>query len=155
MGMFKLTDDADIWTLGRTTQLLTSKDLTVRGIFSEQLRTTIRRGLGAKPSYVLPPETISAFLSGSSEGGMYRVRFAQRSVANLWTLARGAARRLGVRIDVSGDVLTRLVADDISLLPKRRKKNCQSLNSMFRIRSARSSIRSFSTLLTPSLSRPL
>ena len=117
MGMFKLTDDADIWTLGRTTQLLTSKDLTVRGIFSEQLRTTIRRGLGAEPSYVLPPETISAFLSGSSEGGMYRVRFAQRSVANLWTLARGAARRLGVRIDVSGDVLTRLVADDISVLP--------------------------------------
>ena len=37
MGMFKLTDDADIWTLGHTTQLLTSKDLTVRGIFLEQL----------------------------------------------------------------------------------------------------------------------
>ena len=117
MGMFKLTDDADIWTLGRTTQLLTSKDLTVRGIFSEQLRTTIRRGLGADPSYVLPSEAISAFLWGFSEGGMYRVRFAQRSVANLWTLARGAARRLGVRIDVSGDVPTRLVADDISVLP--------------------------------------
>ena len=117
MGMFKLTDDADIWTLGRAAQLLTSKDLTVRSIFSEQMRNTIRIGLGAEPSYVLSSDTISAFLSGSSEEGMYRVRFSQRSFANLWTLARAAARRLVARVDVSGDEITRLVADDISVLP--------------------------------------
>ena len=115
--MVKMTDHDDMLTLGRATQLLTSKDLTVRSIFSEQMRNTIRMGLGAEPSYVLPSDTISAFLSGSSEEGICWVRFSQQSFANLWTLARAAARRLVARVDVSGDVITRLVADDISVLP--------------------------------------
>ncbi|KAK4013959.1 hypothetical protein OUZ56_026507 [Daphnia magna] len=37
--------------------------------------------------------------------------------SNLWTLARQAAKRLGVRIDVSGDENLRIVADDVSVSP--------------------------------------
>ena len=117
LGMFMLSDDADIWTLARATQLLTSKDPTVRGIFLQQLLITIRRGLGTGAGTLTPPDVISAFLSGSSEGGMYRLRFAPRSLTNLWTLARDASRRLGARIDVSGDIITSIVADDVSVLP--------------------------------------
>ncbi|KAK4013360.1 hypothetical protein OUZ56_025650 [Daphnia magna] len=36
---------------------------------------------------------------------------------HLWTLARQAAKRLGVRIDVSGDENLRIVADDVSVSP--------------------------------------
>ena len=116
LGMFRLSDDADIWTLARATQLLTSKDPTVRSIFLQQLRSTIRRGL-REPGTLLSSDVISAFLSGSSEEGMYGLRFAPSSLANLWTLARGASRRLGARIDVSGDIITSIVADDVSVLP--------------------------------------
>ena len=99
IGMFMLTDDADIWTLARATQLLSSKDQTVRGIFSEQLHTTICRGMCYWAGHVPTPEVISACMSTS----------------NLWSLVRAAAGRLGARIDVSGDTITRIIADDISV----------------------------------------
>ena len=43
--MFLLGDDADIWTITRATQLLTSKDETVRSICKKQVDETVRRGL--------------------------------------------------------------------------------------------------------------
>jgi hypothetical protein len=36
---------------------------------------------------------------------------------NLWTLARQAAQRLGVRIDVSGEKNLTIVADDVYVSP--------------------------------------
>ena len=52
-------------------------------------RTPENWSWGAEPSYVLPLDAISTFLSGSSEEGMYRARLSQRSFASPWTLAGG------------------------------------------------------------------
>ena len=109
LGTFRLGDDADIWTIARATQLLTSKDSTVRSIFRSQLDETIRRGLNNNVPGTIPR---TDFLSGVSDGGMYRVRYGTNRVTNLWQLARRAARRLGVRIDVSGEFNIRIMLVD-------------------------------------------
>ena len=114
LGTFRLGDDADIWTIARATQLLTSKDPMVRSIFRSQLDETVRRGLSNNVPSAIPR---SDFLSGVTDGGMYRVRYGTNRVTNLWQLARRAARRLRVRIDVSGEFNIRIIADDVSSLP--------------------------------------
>ncbi|KKZ05272.1 hypothetical protein YC68_24090, partial [Vibrio parahaemolyticus] len=113
LGTCRLTDDADIWTIARAAQLLTCRDPTVRNICREQLHDTIRRGFRNEHPGVLP---VGEYLSGSVDGGLYRLRYAEAG-SNLWTLARQAAKRLGVRIDVSGDENLRIVADDVSVSP--------------------------------------
>ena len=57
---------------------------------------------------------------------MYRLRFAS-STSNLWSLARGASRRLGAWIDVSGDTITSIVADDVSVLPLKAVRGLRSV----------------------------
>ena len=111
LGTFSLSEDADVWTLARAVQLLSSSDPLVREVFKEQLNDTIMRGFndGTAPA-TLP---VGPYLSGSIEGGLYRLRFA-RGGKNLWTSSRAAAKRLRARIDVSGDSLIRVIADDIS-----------------------------------------
>lgn len=113
LGTTSLNEEADIWTIARAAQLLTSQDLTVRNVFREQLHDTIRRGFRTEPTGNLP---VGAYLSGSMEGGLYRLRYAEAG-SNLWTLSRKAAKRLGVRIDVSGDETLLIVADDVSVTP--------------------------------------
>ncbi|KAK4028006.1 hypothetical protein OUZ56_017169 [Daphnia magna] len=113
LGTCRLTDDADIWTIARAAQLLTCRDPTVRNICREQLHDTIRRGFRNEHPGVLP---VGEYLSGSVDGGLYRLRYAEAG-SNLWTLARQAAKRLGVRIDVSGDENLKIVADDVSVSP--------------------------------------
>ena len=114
LGMSMLNQDADIWTLARAVQLLTSKDPVVSRICLEQLHDTIRRGYASSPPACMP---VAEYLSGSTEGGLYRLR-NNRGGYNLWTLARAAAKHLAVRIDVSGDIKSlKLVADDISVQP--------------------------------------
>jgi hypothetical protein len=54
LGTFSLSDDADIWTLARAVQLLTSKDRLVKGIFMEQLKDTILRGFRDEIPATLP-----------------------------------------------------------------------------------------------------
>ena len=66
LGTFRLSEDADIWTLARATQLLSSNDPLVRGIFKEQLCECVRRGFREGAPDRLP---ISEFLSGSNESG--------------------------------------------------------------------------------------
>ncbi|KAK4013369.1 hypothetical protein OUZ56_025723 [Daphnia magna] len=112
LGTCRLTDDADIWTIARAAQLLTCRDPTVRNVCREQLHDTIRRGFRTEHPGVLP---VGEYLSGSMDG-VYRLRYAEAG-SNLWTLARQAAKRLGVRIDVSGDENLRIVADDVSVSP--------------------------------------
>ena len=114
LGTCRLREDADIWTLARATQLLTSSDPLVRGIFKEQLLDCVKRGFREYVPDILP---VSEFLSGSNEGGLYRLRFASSTKETLWTLARKAAKRLGVRIDISSDEDITLVADDVSVRP--------------------------------------
>lgn len=114
LGTCRLSEDADIWTLARASQLLTSSDPLVRNVSREQLNDTIVRGLRESVPHPLPT---SEFLSGSTDGGLYRLRHANKSRTNLWMLARRAAKRLRVRIDFSGENSCRLLADEVSVLP--------------------------------------
>ncbi|KZR97304.1 Uncharacterized protein APZ42_007904, partial [Daphnia magna] len=84
-----------------------------RNICREQLHYTIRRGFRNEHPGVLP---VGEYLSGSVDAGLYRLRYAEAG-SNLWTLARQASKRLGVRIDVSGDENLRIVTDDVSVSP--------------------------------------
>ncbi|KAK4017806.1 hypothetical protein OUZ56_033625 [Daphnia magna] len=56
-------------------------------------------------------------MTPSGEGSERSIQECCLLGANLWTLARQAAKRLGVRIDVSGDENLRIVADDVSVCP--------------------------------------
>ncbi|KZS00116.1 Uncharacterized protein APZ42_003722, partial [Daphnia magna] len=94
-------------------KLLICRDPTVRNIFREQLHDTIWRGFRNEHPGVLP---VGEYLSGYVDGGLYRLRYAEVG-SNLRNLARQAAKRLGVRIDVSGDENLRIVADDVSVSP--------------------------------------
>ena len=114
LGTCRLGEDADIWTLARATQLLTSNDPLVRDIAREQLNDTIVRGFRESIPNPLP---LSEFLSGSSECGLYRLKYGVHTRTNIWTLARRAADRLNVRIDYSGDRSCFLIADEISSHP--------------------------------------
>ena len=101
LGTFKLTDESDIWTVARASQLITSRDSIIRSIFREQLLSTIQKGF--RKDDVPNPLPITAFLSGSTTEGMYRLRFSPNPVTTVWSLARDAARRLKARVDLSGD----------------------------------------------------
>ena len=77
-GTSKLSDDTDVWTIARATQLLSSNDPVMKELSFNQLRCTIRRGLRTTtPDEDLP---ISEYLSESCEGGLYRLRFAPRTI---------------------------------------------------------------------------
>ncbi|MFO0089746.1 MAG: RNA-directed DNA polymerase, partial [bacterium] len=112
LGTCSLSDDADVWTIARAVQLLSIKDDVVRGISWCQLRDTIRRGFRDNEN----PLPIGGYLSGSNEEGLYRMRYGTGG-SNLWSLARAAARRQDVRIDVSGDESILVIADDVSVRP--------------------------------------
>jgi hypothetical protein len=110
LGASQLKQDADIWTIARANQLLDSQDLVVRLSVRSQLEQHVLKGLGS--SYVDHPP-LSNFLSGSTRGGLSDSRF-YKCGPNTWSRSRKAARRLNVKIDVSGDGSTKVVADDIS-----------------------------------------
>ena len=115
LGLTSLSEDADIWTIARAAQLLTSSDPTVSTISWCQLHKTIRSGLRITGKENLP---VKEFLSGSiDEGGVYRLRYGSNPTTNLWSLTRKAAMRLKVQFDVSGDQSIRLIADNIAVLP--------------------------------------
>ena len=116
LGMSRLVDDADVWTMARATQLLTTKDPVLRELCWGQLQDTISRGFGNEPS---PSYPYSEFLSGdTNDSGLYRLRF-QGKYANLWTLTRRAAMRRKTQIEVSGDKSIRLISDVISVDPRK------------------------------------
>jgi len=119
LGFTTLADDADVWTIARAAQLLTSTDPTIRSISWSQLNSTIRRGLRLVGSPDLP---VGPYLSGSSEGALYRLRYGTNPTVTLWSLARSAAKRMKVQFDVSGDQQIRLIADDIAVLPLKAVK---------------------------------
>ena len=110
---FRLIDDPHVWTVSRATQLLTSKDPSVRQLFTAQLKDKISCCFNLEAPPVLP---IGPYLSRSKDGGLYRLRFAQAGL-NVWTLARRAAKRFSAMIDVSSDQEILIIADDISMRP--------------------------------------
>ncbi|RUS69482.1 hypothetical protein EGW08_022750 [Elysia chlorotica] len=120
MAVTPLIEDADIWTVARATQLLSSEDDVVAQIAWSQLRDTITSGL----SHHLNPDDdtpVDAFLSGDQSGGLYSFRH-HSTRSNLWTRARQAASRLHCRIDASSEQPC-ITAEDVSTVPAKAVKS--------------------------------
>lgn len=115
LGISRLSDDADIWTIARASQLLSSRDPATRELSFAQLRKTIIRGMRLVNDEENLP--VSEYLSGSTDGGLYRLRYGPRSISNLWTITRHATRRLGVSVDVSNANDIKLSVDDVAVRP--------------------------------------
>ena len=112
LGVLPLTEEADIWTLARALQLLDSKDQSVSDVAMAQLVETIKLGYGRNE--VPFPLPINEYLAGSMEKGLDAIRHGGASM-NLWTRARKASICLKrIRIDVSGEEYSKVIADDIS-----------------------------------------
>jgi Reverse transcriptase (RNA-dependent DNA polymerase) len=112
LGVLPLTNEADIWTLARALQLLDSKDQSVSEVAMAQLEETIKLGYGR--NQVPSPLPINEYLAGSMEKGLGAIRHGGASM-NLWTRARKASGCLKrIRIDVSGEEYSKVIADDIS-----------------------------------------
>ena len=77
LGISRLSDDADIWTIARASQLLSSRDPATRDLSFAQLRKTITRGMRLVSDEENLP--VSEHVSGSTEGGLYRLRYGPRS----------------------------------------------------------------------------
>ncbi|XP_046632270.1 uncharacterized protein LOC124311947 [Daphnia pulicaria] len=123
LGASQLAKDSDIWIIARATQLLDSNDPVVRLTARAQLSQNISRGFNGKPPDPLP---LSNYLSGSVEGGLHDTRF-YKCGSNTWSRARKSARRLEVRIDVSGDESTKVIADDVSCLSLKAVRGLRSV----------------------------
>jgi len=114
LGVLPLTDEADIWTLARALQLLDSKDKNVSEVAMAQLEETIKLGYGRNE--VPFPLPINEYLAGSMEKGLGAIRHGG-ALMNLWTRARKASGCLKrIRIDVSGEEYSKVIADDISTI---------------------------------------
>ena len=115
-----LLEDADIWTVARASQLLSSDDEVVSNTAWSQLRDTITSGMGhlLQPNDDIP---VDAFLSGDQNAGLYSFRH-HSTRANLWTRARHAASRLHCKIDASSDTPS-LTAEDVSSVPAKAVKS--------------------------------
>ncbi|GFO31261.1 reverse transcriptase [Plakobranchus ocellatus] len=120
MAVTPLVEDADIWTVARGTQLLSSEDNVVAQVAWCPLRDTIISGLGhnIQPNDDIP---VDAFLSGDNSGGLCRFRH-HSTRANIWTRARHATSRLNCRIDASDDEIL-ISAEDVSSVPAKTVKS--------------------------------
>ena len=114
LGALPLSQEADIWTLSRALQLLDSHDEAISKSCMAQLEASIKRGYGrSEIPYPLP---INEYLAGSDEKGLRAIRHGGGR-ENLWTRARKAAGHLkGIKIDVSGEEFSKVIADDISAI---------------------------------------
>ncbi|XP_045029421.1 uncharacterized protein LOC123472237 [Daphnia magna] len=114
LGMLPLTEEADIWTIARAMQLLDSEDKSVSEVAMAQLEETIRLGYGKRE--VPFPIPINEYLAGSMDKGLGAIRHGGASM-NLWTRSRRAAGHLKrIKIDVSGEQYSKIIADDISCI---------------------------------------
>jgi hypothetical protein len=105
---------------------LSSEDPTVKSVFWAQLQDTIGRAF-IKTGISAENFPYANYLSGSDSAGLYRLKFASTGRVNLWTLARKAAARLGVQIDVSSDKSLTIIADDVSVLPSKAVRGLRSV----------------------------
>ncbi|KZS03958.1 Uncharacterized protein APZ42_033190 [Daphnia magna] len=112
--MLPLTEEADIWTIARAMQLLDSEDKSVSEVALAQLEETIRLGCGKRE--VPFPIPINEYLAGVMDKGLGAIRHGGASM-NLWTRSRRAAGNWKrIKIDVSGEQYSKIIADDISCL---------------------------------------
>ena len=101
--------------MARATQLLSSQDPTIVSIFRVQLLQTIKKGFRRENQPSSIPEV--AYLAGSTENGIYRMRHGHDPATTLWFLARDAARWLKARVDISSDWDIYIVANDVRVQP--------------------------------------
>ena len=114
LGSTPISSEADIWTFAKAAQLLDSADPSTRSLARSQLRSVVLEALGL-PSNSDPPQ-MSAFLSGEKTGGLYRVRHGTGR-QSFWSLARHAADRLKLQIDVSDSSTSSIITvDDVSVV---------------------------------------
>jgi len=110
LGIPRLSQEADIWTLARAVRLLSSTDASVMGIASHQICANLTAAK-ISPSN----NNINAYLSGSQSGDLVTLRHSS-SPLTLWSRARAAASRLGVKVDLSES--PRIIVDEITATPK-------------------------------------
>ena len=116
LGIGKISQEVDIWTISKATQLLSSRDNMISSIANRQLSNTINCAIGH--DHEIP---LTEFLSGSQTHGLYGYRFYSKG-ANLWTRTRHAATHLGARIDISdGNII--IAIDDICSTPAKVLKS--------------------------------
>ena len=88
----------------------------VKKVFWVQLEDTIKRSFNNDDP--IPSELpFSDYLSGSTDGCLWRMSYAHRTGRNLWSLARRATSTQKARIDVSDSVITQITVDYISVCP--------------------------------------
>ena len=90
-----MNQEADIWTITKAIQLLTSNDIQIATISSYQLRDT-----RANIAVVNNTSPVNDFISDQTTRGLYAYKYKSR-VANLWTRTRLASQHLQTNIDVS------------------------------------------------------
>ena len=113
MGIGNISEEADIWTIAKGTQLLNSSDPAIQKMAFNQLSETIASAAGIDNE--IP---ISEFLSGSQANGLYAYRYNSKG-ANLWTRTRHSSRHLKTRIDVSDMENIKIQIDDICAVPQK------------------------------------
>ena len=116
LGIGKISQEVDIWTISKSTQLLSSRDNMISSIANRQLLNTLNCAIGH--DHEIP---LTEFLSVSQTHGLYGYRFYSKG-ANLWTRTRHAATHLGARIDISdGNII--IAIDDICSTPAKIVKS--------------------------------
>ena len=116
LGIGKISQEVDIWTISKATQLLSSRDNMISLIANRQLTNTLNCAIGH--DHEIP---LSEFLSDNQTHGLYGYSFYSKGV-NLWTRTRYAITRLGARIDISdGNII--IAIDNICSTPAKVVKS--------------------------------
>ena len=105
LGIGKISQEVDIWTISKATQLLSSRDNMISSISNRQLSNTLNCAIGHDHEI----------------HGLYGYRFYSKG-ATLWTRTRYSATHLGARIAISdGNII--IAIDDICSTPAKVVKS--------------------------------
>lgn len=94
LGLQDPTAEVDVQAVVHAVKLLSSNDPTVAHIARAELLQTVRHASQAKPTAAL----VSNYLSSAEDRRLENIRYRLSSV---WTRARNATRRLGLKINFS------------------------------------------------------
>jgi len=93
LGLQHPGSEADIQTVVQTVRMLSSSDLSLRGIATQQLLSVVRRTIHSVPV----ESDVDKFLSGSMEGPLANSGNSGQ-ISTLWSRVRSATRRLNVTV---------------------------------------------------------
>ncbi|GIZ00474.1 retrovirus-related Pol polyprotein from type-1 retrotransposable element R2 [Caerostris extrusa] len=125
MGIPIAAEESDLNAIDSAFKLLTSRDERLREMVVEHLSRTVR------PRVKRPPtdQDLSDYLSGDIEGSFSTT---SNKLANIWTIARCASRRLNVEW-VFEDNVPRLIFQDLILKPQQRRRVLFSIRDRLRV----------------------